>query len=99
MHDTGVVVGESKGATRRMLDEIVLLPHLDIVPDYLHEVIPISGRLLVEKAQSVNKFMNNRPLSHASLSDRVSLQVQVLHFALVANVRVTARVFALENCV
>lgn len=96
VHDTAVIVGKAKGATRLMLDEIVPLSQLYVVPDNLHVFIAIRRGLLMEEPEGVNKFMDYRSLPHAPLADRVSLQIQVLHFPLVPHLRVTASVFTLQ---
>lgn len=85
VHHTVVIVGESKGAARLVFDKIIPLPHFNVVPHNLHIVIAVSGTLLVEEAQRMNEFMDDGALPHASLAQRVSLQIQVLHIVLKAD--------------
>lgn len=95
MHDAAVVVWVAKGAALLVFEEIVLLAHFYVVPHNLHVIISIRCTLLMEESQGMNKLMDNRTLSHAALSHRMSMQIEILHFALVAHLGVATRVLCL----
>lgn len=75
VHHTSVVIGETEGAARLVLQKVVLAAHLNVVPHNLHVFVPVGGGLLMKKSECMNKFVDYRALSHAALANLVAMQV------------------------